>query len=47
VIACVATAIAFAADGKGWFAAVPADKQDALSKRLEGYVKAHRARDWG
>lgn len=47
VIACVGIAITFAGDGKEWSTAVPADQRDALSKRLEGYVNAHHARDWG
>jgi len=45
-IACAGMAIAFAGDGKEWSAAVPADQRDALAKRLEGYVKANRARQW-
>jgi hypothetical protein len=36
----------FAADRKEWLSAIPADQQDALAKRLDGYVKAHHAREW-
>lgn len=47
VIACVGITITFAGDGKEWLAAVPTDQQVTLTKRLDGYVKAHHARDWG
>jgi hypothetical protein len=47
VILCVGTAITFAVDGKEWLSAVPNDQRDALAKRLDGYVKAHHASEWG
>jgi hypothetical protein len=47
VILCVGTAITFAVDGKEWLSAVPNEQGDALAKRLDGYVKAHRASEWG
>jgi len=47
VIACVGTTIAFAGDGKGWLSAVPTDQQDEFATRLDGYIKANQAREWG
>jgi len=45
-VVCIGTTITLAGDGKEWLAAVPADKRDALAKRLDGYLKAHSGRKW-
>ena len=47
LIACLGSVLAFAGDQQDWLAAAPTEQREALAKRLDGFVKANRAGDWG
>jgi hypothetical protein len=46
VIVCLCSTITFAGDDGDWLAAAPTNQREELAKRLDGYIKAHHAREW-